>query len=371
MIRILHELSALDGGGVAKLLEYYYEKFDKNVFHFDFLIYDFYEKGALEDKFRALGCQIFRIEKKGKTRRQIVKSIEEVFKNYHFDIVHSHLGNRGLYTLNIARHYGVKIRIAHSHIAFEKVSSFLMVLKNKLASFFTKKVSTDLFACGSDAAKYMWGRDSKKQDVFIMPNAIPVQHYKFDANCRIKIRKELGLESKKVLCAVGRLSDQKNYPFLFQVMKTLTSHDNNYHLVIAGRGLQEDKIRKLCDEMKLNKCVTFLGLRNDVANILSASDLYLMTSYYEGLPVVLIEAQANGIPILCSNRVTREMDVLQQIEFLPICAEDIDKWCSSIVANPKHHNQANYEQILKSNYNIDNAVLILQNKYFDLVDLLK
>ena len=117
---------------------------------------------------------------------------------------------------------------------------------------------------------------------------------------------------------MGRLSEQKNYPFLFKAYKELLQIRKDVVLVIAGRGLEEEKIRESAKQLEINDNIMFLGVRKDVPELLNAFDLFVLPSLYEGLPVVLIEAQANGLRQLVSDRVTNEMDITDLIEFLSI-----------------------------------------------------
>ena len=122
MVRVLHELSALDGGGVAKLLYDYYSHMDREKIHFDFLIQDFYDEGIYEKPLRELGCTIYKIPRIKKDKKGYLQGMKKVICEGDYDVVHSHMGARGLFPMYYARKAKVAQRIVHSHIAYEPIS---------------------------------------------------------------------------------------------------------------------------------------------------------------------------------------------------------------------------------------------------------
>lgn len=329
MVRVLHELSALDGGGVAKLLFDYYSNMNKEKVHFDFLIYDYYDEGIYEKPLREMGCTIHKIPRIKKSKKGYLQGMKNVIANGNYDVVHSHMGARGLFVMYFAQRYGVKKRIAHSHIAYEPVTGMKRCL-NKMLSVVTKFFATDLFACGQDAGLYMWGKKcSEKGKIRIMTNAVDTSSFTFSPEIREAKRKELGVEDKTVIGIVGRLSSQKNYPFLFRVYKKLLETNSNVILVVVGRGIEEEEIKRQAKQLDIDKQILFLGVRNDVPELLNAFDLFVLPSLYEGLPVVLIEAQANGLRQIVSDKITKEMDITDLIHFLPIENSE-EQWVDSI-----------------------------------------
>lgn len=318
MIKVLQELSALDGGGVAKLLYDYYCNMDHTKIHFDFLIYDYYENGMYEEPLKSLGCTIYKLPRIKKDKIGYLKGMKKIIREGNYDVVHSHMGSRGFFVMYFGKKYKVPKRIVHSHIAYEPVSNVKRKI-NKIFSVIAKHYATDLFACGKDAGIYMWGEKSSVTGrIHIMTNAIDTDSFKYSNEVRLKKQEELQITGKFVIGIVGRLSEQKNYPFLFSVYKKVIEIRDDTVLLIIGRGLEEDKIKKLAVDMNLENHIRFLGIRSDVSELLNVFDIFVLPSKYEGLPVVLIEAQANGVQELVSDRVTTEMDITNLITFLPI-----------------------------------------------------
>lgn len=365
MIRVLQDLSSLDGGGVAKLLYEYYRNMDHEMVHFDFLIYNYYEEGIYEKPLEKMGCRIFKVPTFQQDKKSALREIDRIIKDGHYDCVHSHFGRLSYFVLRIAKKYNVAKRIAHSHIAFEPMR-FQAKIAAPPRAFITKMYATHLFACGNDAGQFMWGRKAVQNgSVKIMKNAIDTEAYRYSEESRIKKRKELGIENEFVLGIVGRLSTQKNYPYLFNVYARLLKSRSNVVLLVVGRGPQEETIRKQAESMGLQDRIQFLGVRKDVPELLNAFDVFLLPSLYEGLPVVLIEAQANGVKAVISDQMTSEMIITDLITQLPIAPEDTDRWVTAINSiNLENTNRADYaDEVANAGYDIRKASCEMMNFY--------
>lgn len=329
MIRVLQDLSALDGGGVAKLLYDYYRYMDHTKIHFDFMIYNYYDEGIYEKPLREMGCKIYKLPPYASNPKKCAAMQRKIIKKGSYDILHTHFGIGAFRILKIAKECGVPKRMVHSHIAYEPYSMKTKVA-NILKKWLNKHYATHLLACGTDAGRFLWGdRAVRNGKVHIMKNAIDTDLFVFDENIRVQKRKELDVDDKLVIGIVGRLSEQKNYPFLFRVYKKVLEKRNDTVLLVVGRGLEEESIKKLAHDMGIEDKVRFLGVRDDVSQLLNAFDIFVLPSLYEGLPVVLIEAQANGVTELVSDRITKEMDITDLITFMEIDHSE-DEWADKI-----------------------------------------
>lgn len=364
MIRVLQDLSALDGGGVAKLLYDYYRNMDHNEVRFDFMIYNFYDEGIYEKPLREMGCTIYKLPAYSQNPKECHEMQEKIIANGKYDVIHTHFGIGGFRVLKIAKQYGIPKRIVHSHIAFEPYS-----LKTRAANiikrFLNKHYATELMACGNDAGAFMWGNTEVKYNkVHIMKNAIDTQKFQFNDQVRLQKRNELGINDKFVVGIVGRLSEQKNYPFLFRVYEELLKMRNDVILLVIGRGLEEQEIKALADSMGISDKIMFLGIRDDVPELLNALDIFVLPSLYEGLPVVLVEAQANGLTEIVADTITKEMDITDLIQFLPINNTE-KQWAEAINGCKENiSKRAEYAKIVAdSGYDIRTASKEMENFY--------
>lgn len=367
MIRILQELSALDGGGVAKLLYDYYLHMDREKYHFDFLIYDFYDEGMYEEPLSEMGSTIYKLPVYKKDPKKCSRMRSDIIKNGNYDVVHSHSGIGSFRVLKDAAKYHVPMRIAHSHIAYEPFG-IKTKLSNIIKKILIKHYSTDLLACGVDAGIFMWGFGAMKAGkVRIMKNAIDTDMFRFSEDKRMQVREALGIQDGTfAVGTVGRLSDQKNFPFLFSVYKEFLKNRPDSILLIAGRGLEEDSIRRFASDMDIMDKTRFLGIRDDIPDLLNAFDVFALPSKYEGLPVVLVEAQANGLPEFVSEKVTDEMDVTGIIRFLPIGKGDEGLWAQEMDSvSAGLTGRGAYADIVRgSGYDINTAAKKLE-KFYD------
>lgn len=330
MIRVLHEVANLDGGGVARLLYDYYSHMDHDKIHFDFLISDDISDGILEKPLKDMGCTIYKIPSLKKNMKLRLKRMDEIIRDGKYDAVHSHISARSCFILSIAKKYGVKKRYVHSHIAYQNISKAKRFVDTIFLAY-SKVLATQLFACGQDAGKYMWGEKAVSSGrVRIMRNAVDTTAFQFDDNTRRKYREELKLVDKKVLGIVGRLDYQKNHDFLLEVFAEIEkTNPDEYKLLIVGRGPYEERLIEKTKTLDITRNVEFMGIRSDVNKLLNAVDAFILPSFYEGLPVVLVEAQANGVIEIASDTITKEMAVTDLITFLSL-KQDAKEWAEII-----------------------------------------
>lgn len=149
---------------------------------------------------------------------------------------------------------------------------------------------------------YKWvtsGNKYKESDVSVIYNGITIPNLHSDEELS-SLKNELDYESDLIyLCSVGRLSEQKNYSLLFTLLSELKI--NNWHLLLVGSGEEKENLIILATELKINNNITFMGQRSDIDLIMQLSDVFLLTSRWEGFPYVVIEALSNGLPVFSTN----------------------------------------------------------------------
>jgi glycosyltransferase involved in cell wall biosynthesis len=182
-----------------------------------------------------------------------------------------------------------------------------------------KALATNLFACGHDTAVSIWGnREWNLGRIHIMPNAIETNNYRYSIEKRSIMRKNLGIGNQYVIGNVSRFTYAKNHEFMLEVLCSALKIDPNVVLVLAGDGELFEDVKNKAESKNLSNNILFLGARSDVAEILNVFDVFILPSRFEGLPVVMIEAQANGLPVLVSNTVTKEVNLSANIRYLSV-----------------------------------------------------
>ncbi len=362
-MKVLAITSELDGGGVDRLLYDYCNHLSGDV-QFDFIVTSKIE-GILEQPLKALGCKIFRVPQLKEDFKGHREQIKEIIEAGEYDIIHDHSGYKAWCNLTVAKKCGVKSRIAHSHLAFVN-ESFLGCIIRKISTIFTKFCATDLFACGNDAAKWMWGEKAfRKNKVYIMKNAVFADKFSFCTAKRDELRKELGLENKFVIGNVARITYQKNQEFLVDAFAEIKKIRDDAVLLLVGRGDAEEKIKKQVSDLGLNDSVIFTGVRNDVPDLLNVMDVFVLPSRFEGLPVTLVEIQANGLPAVISDSVTKEMTISTEFDFLPLALGSVE-WAKTIEMKCRTDSK---NAIKNSKYDLRIAAKDLKNKYLSVLNL--
>lgn len=306
MIRVLHVVTCMDRAGQETLIMNLYRNLDRSKIQFDFLCTSICE-GDYDAEIQSMGGIIHHLPKNKLNiphlhNIEIVKKYRDFFNNHsEYKIVHLH--NYHAYSVLIqligARLGNVKNIIVHSHNT-NAPHPFIHKITRPLLKLF----QIHKFACSEAAGNWMFGNDLKK--VHIVKNGIEPLQFKFSNDDRIRLRKELNITDKKVILHIGRFNYQKNHKFLLQVFKGILKSLPNAHLLLVGRGELENEIKFLVKESNLLDNVSFLGVRDDIPALFSASDLLLFPSLFEGLGVVLIEAQASGINILTTTSIPQE-----------------------------------------------------------------
>jgi glycosyltransferase involved in cell wall biosynthesis len=149
--------------------------------------------------------------------------------------------------------------------------------------------------------RYINDKIAPKHKIIYIPNSIDSEKFFFALDTRLNIRNELEIESQFVWLAVGRFEVQKDYPNLLYAFSKVSQSFSNTVLLICGKGSLEEKIKDLVVQLNLQSQVTFLGIRQDVSVLMNAADAYVMSSAWEGMPGVLLEASATSLPIVATD----------------------------------------------------------------------
>lgn len=256
--------------------------------------------------------------------------LRKLIKRENYDIVHVH-GNSCTIAIELlaAKLAGCKVRIAHSHnttCEHKKAHKILRPIFEMTCNV--------RFACGEEAGKWLF----KNKSFCIIKNGIDLKNYKKSKDIREKMRQLYDIDDKTVLLGhVGIFNYQKNHEYLIEIMKVLNEEKSNkYKLICIGEGENQEYIKKIILENKLEQRIILTGNVNNVSDYLQAFDCFLLPSRYEGVPYVLIEAQAAGVPCLVSENVSKEVEVTDLIEFLSL--DNLELWIKAIALQKKNVN---------------------------------
>lgn len=360
MIRVLQVYPQLNNAGTEKVIFNLYENMNRSKVQFDFLLE---RKGELDEKVINMGGVVHYLNAKG-NREYYSKLITFLKKHPEYEILHTHTHGRMGLVLKAAKNLGIKCRIAHSHNARNDLPKFIVFAKG-IKSMPIEHNATHFFACSENAAKWLFPHQYKKCK--IVYNGINLDNFLYDEDMRLKKRHELGInENEFVMIHVGRFAKQKNHEYLIDILQELNKDFNDeWKMLLVGVGPLQDKIRRMVEEENLKNHILFLGNRTDVNELLSASDMFLFPSLHEGLGIVVIEAQASGIPCVVSDAVPKEADFnIGLINTLSLSC-GYKAWINEIKRNRSERKSRNdyKDEILNSNYNIRTVAKEMEKFY--------
>lgn len=366
MIRVLHSVSNMDRAGIETMLMNYYRHMDRSKIQFDFLC-NKQKLGAYEEEIQTLGGRIYRTPGLNPVKYpRYLRYMKKLFReNPDYRIIEAHNGALGAYALNAARHSGVPVRIFHAHGASIQKDWKLPL---KLLCRALLPLSTNQrFSCGKAAAKcYFGAKRERSNDYVLIPNAIEISRFVFDAEVREKIRRDNGLEGKHVVGHVGRFSQQKNQIFLLETFAHLIKQDPAAYLVLIGDGEDMASAQAAAKRLGIADSVRFLGNIPNVNEWYQAFDVFVLPSIWEGLPVVGVEAQTADLPCIFSSSITREIHVLEKTRFVELKAGH-PKWAEAILQALKDTHRTNVGKIIADHgYDISVEAVNLQERYLKL-----
>ncbi|WP_299252440.1 glycosyltransferase family 1 protein [uncultured Aquimarina sp.] len=371
-IRILQVFTVMNRGGAESMIMNYYRAIDRDKVQFDFLVHR-KERAAFDDEIESMGGEIYKLNPINPLfPNTYYNELRNFFKEHKsYNIIHSHLNTFSCFPLKIAKEFKIECRIAHAHIAIEKIKLKDLLPNNeslketfkKLIKFQLKKkinkYSTHNFSCGEKAGKWLFG---EKNLFTIMNNAINAAAFAYDPVVSATYKKKYDLDDQLTIGHVGRFTSQKNHSYLLNVFNSLVKKKDNCVLVLIGDGPLRNKIEVEAKNLGIDNKILFLGVRTDIPQLYQMLDVFVFPSFYEGLPVTLIEAQSAGLKVFASDKITDEVYLTEDIEFLPITSPP-EEWANRILEKVSDEKVNNFDVIESKGYDIQKNTEIFQNFY--------
>lgn len=307
------------------MLMNYFRKLDRTKIKFDFMVHRA-ERGAYDEEIESLGGRIYPMPPVhprffwGKTGyfRQLRRFFRE-HKEYR--IVHAHLDALSGFVLNAAKGGGVPVRIAHCHSTDYASGGAKKIFKTLSRAWLRKDgLCTEFFACSADAGVFLFGEDIARRNNFqVIKNAIDTEKLKFDIAVRQKIRAGLGINDEEfVLGHIGRIDFPKNHEFLIEIFYEVLKSEPDSRLLLVGDGSLRQDVENKAKKLNISGKVIFAGVLANVNELLSAMDVFLLPSLFEGLSIATVEAQAAGLPAIVSSTVPQETALTDLVTYLSL-----------------------------------------------------
>ena len=348
------------GGGIQTFLMNYYNNIDRKKIQFDFVnIYndgEFYYKKQIEN----LGGKVYNLSNYYRHPIRYIKELINLINENKYEIIHCNMNSAVmLYPLIASKLSKAKIIISHSHNSSSDKGVIKSVLHN-INKHFIPLFANYYFACSNVAGEWFYSKKILKSDkYFVIKNAIDTTKFKdikLDVN---EYKSKLGInEHDKVLLHVGRFTKQKNQRYLINLFKKYHKKHKNSTLLLVGEGEYLEDIKK---ENKDDNSIKFLGQRTDINKIMKLSDIFILPSLYEGLPLVGIEAQYCGLPCIFSDQITKELTISESIAYMPL-NDSKESWIDMIDKLIDKKNK-----IIDDSYDISIEAKRLEKLYKDLL----
>lgn len=362
MKRVLQIIGIVCGGGVEAVIMNYYRNIDRTQVQFDFVI-DGYEKTYLDDEIEAMGGKVYHVAPYRKNIFRYMGQIYKIVRDGQYKIVHSNMNTLSVFSLFPAWLAGARLRILHNHstaVKGEGMRTMLKYILRPLAPIFANRYA----ACSQLAGKWMYGdKLMAAGKVKVLNNAIDIKKFTFDEEKRQHLQKELGIDKDNlVLGHVGRFMYQKNHEFLLDIFAELVKINSKSILILIGEGELRRRMEEKTEQHGLVNKVRFLGLRADVADLYNVMDIFVLPSWYEGLPVVSVEAQANGLPCLVSDMVSKECRLTSNLQFQSLLGGSV-VWAKIIAKMNHKRNPQAAAELRKNNFDISSEAGELMEWY--------
>ena len=343
-------------GGVEVFFHNYYSNMNSKKYRFDFLTFD--GRVAFEDEYGRDGARIFNVPSPHSHPLKYRKAVKRIIRDGGYDVVHVNmLSAANMAPLKTALAAGVKKVIVHSHNAGtpKGVMRRILHLLNK------KRLNDDRLvrlACSERAGRWLFGQNA---EFLVINNAIDFKEYRFSRDERSEIRHKYGIDDDNILIGnVGRLCEQKNQQFLIELLFRL---DDRYRLMIVGDGDARSQIEELAKRRGVFKRLIIVPNVEDVKKYYAAMDVFLFPSLFEGLPLAPVEAYANGLHLVLSEEITREIDMGDVSVFLPL---QVEKW-KEYITNLDFESRDRKVDI-SDKFNIVKQAKAMENVYDDVAD---
>ncbi|MBD8029635.1 glycosyltransferase [Corynebacterium gallinarum] len=351
----------MDKGGVQSFLMGILRNIDPDRFEFLFLCHG--EKTwDHAQEVNALGGKIINIpsiKEVGVVR--YVQKIRHIIREYDVQIVHAHLYLASSFALFAGWLERAPLRIMHSHSTRDELgASIPRQAYVSLSRSFIMAFSTLRIACGMDAGKAFF----RNKDFQLVKNGINISEFEFSQSSRAIKRSYFGLDDNApVLMHVGRFVEVKNHKFLITIFAKYLTLQPHAILLLIGDGPLQQGISDLAQRLSVERSIRFLGLRNDMSDLYSAADLLMLPSFSEGLPLTLLESQANGLPSLVSTGVPPEAQVVENLINFKSLQDPVDDWAKAIESSTFKRNIKGAQLLREAGYDAKDSAAFITEIY--------
>lgn len=357
MIKILIIPGALNMGGAERVAANICTYAPEGEFEFHYLVFEGHAN-VYGPEIEARGGKVITVPVPASGYRTYIHLLRKLIKENRYDVVHSHtMFNSGI-NLAVAKTMGVPIRIAHSHTTkTERPVSRAQKLYEKLMQKLILWSSTDLLACGIEAGEWLFGKNAFSKRGTVIRNGIDTEAFRYSEQNRSAIREKYSIPTNAfVIGHSGTMIPLKNQEFLIRLLPKITAAFPTARLMLMGKGeaSEQNRLKGIASACGVSDNIISCGPVMNVCECLSAMDVFAFPSLREGTPLALIEAQANGLPCIISDRIPNDAVMTDLVKPIPL--EDEAAWVNAIINSRRRNSEQYAKRIADSGYSIKTSL---------------
>ena len=361
--RILIIASKLHIGGAEKVCRDIALYADREKYAFDYVVFGD-AVGAYESQVEAAVCRVFHLPEPSEGYPAHLRALNRLMKENRYHAVHVHTMFNCGWAMALAKLNGVPLRIAHSHSALVDGGGMVKKIYESVMRTLILTCSTDLVGCGVKAGQRLFGEKQFAKRGNLILNGIDVADFAYDEEKRTAIRAQLGAGDRFILGHSGHLAAVKNQSFLLELMPLVLEKKPDALLLLLGDGGDRPMLEQKIKDMNLQDHVVMTGNVSNVSDHLSAMDVFVFPSLFEGLPLSVLEVQANGLPCVISDGVPEDVFLTDLIRPLSL-KQDKQVWLEAIMAARRGDAGKYNRQLLGSDYAVQAAMEKIYRIYED------
>ena len=362
-MRILQVVKSLKKNGTETLIMNLFRNLPRDEFMFDFLISD-NDKEGYYDEAVALGAKIYHIPSRGKNPLKYYRNLKQFFKQHQgeYNAVHiNDMSASSVAPLYYAKKIGIPVRIMHFHGS--NCHGIHNKILHKINKRHLKNLATNYLACSSSAKEWGYSNTPALPGSKVLINGIDPSRFKYDKSQRSRIRKDLFYnENHDVLIHIGTFNKIKNHSFLLEIFSHGVAQNPNLRMILIGDGPLLESTKKHADKLGIQHYIHFLGRQENISPYLSAADCFILPSMHEGLPMVALEAQASGLPLIVSTGVTQEAKASEFFSRISL-KDEIQIWVDEIQKFMRIKNKDRNIPPELNNFSIEKTVEVISEIY--------
>lgn len=354
-----------ESGGIESFLNNVIKHLDLKKFQMD-IVTPCLKPSIFTDPLKKTGVHF--LELSGNPRKLIKNHRQFIFllRAKRYDVVYLNIFHGlSLYYAKLAFREKIPVRIAHSHNTALRKSptKFIKTLMHKMCKELYSKFVSDLWACSKPAAEFLFSKQElSKNGFWYIQNGIETKRFCFNETGRKSTRKRLGVENKFVVGNVGRLCYQKNQEFLLDIFVEIQKERAESCLILIGEGENLDLLKEKVERLEIKDDVIFYGTSDRVEQMMWAMDVFIFPSRFEGFGIVAVEAQAAGLPVLCSENIPGEALVTERATQLKL-SDGAKIWAKAALETKTIRRDLGADEVAAKGFDIQVIAKQIQEKW--------